>query len=410
MKSGKTGPTYAKCRGARKRDAGGLPRGSPAFPWRLPGGPKAALEQAEGPLLEIVSERFSLQEIGDWKVLVAPDTPLLHRSSNGTDVLAIGDIFDNDGGAAQDRLDEIARSDDLAGTIARMDLGGRHAVLIFRGNDVLAFNDPFGSRSVVFCTEGRPGFSSHTDLLAKVYNMRAADDVAAYIASPQYLTRIVRYLPGNRTACEGIRRLLPNHLRSTIEDRMVRFWPYEDRVESTDEQLWDRFDKALDALRAHVAAQYTPIIAITGGADTRSIVSNFHNHGTSFTGITWMNFNFKGAERETVDRIVKLSGQPHFGITMPARENAGPLLNLGNYNSGRIQMNGSRGVMMARGLNRMEKARPLSSPPCFVMGYGGEIIRGFYQPNVGTRRARSMPRPCCRCSASGDRTARVTGP
>ena len=362
--------------------------GAPLFRGGFLAAPKSALEQAKGPLLEIVSDRFSQREIRDWKLLVSPDTPVLHRTADGTDVFAIGDIFDNDGGTALDRLDEIALSNDLAGTIAHMDLGGRHAVLVFRGNDVLAFNDPFGSRSVVFSSEGKAGLSSHADLLAMLYKMRPADDVTIYMASPQYLTRIVRYLPGNRTAYEGIRRLLPNHLRSTAHNRMIRFWPCEDRVEGTEEQLWDRFDNALDALRTHVAARYKPIIAITGGVDTRSIMSNFHRHGTPFVGVTWVNFNFKGVERKTVDRIVELSGQPHFDVAMPPRGKAGALLDLGNYNSGRIQMSGARGVMMARCLKRIEEVQTLSNPPCFVMGYGGEIIRGFYQVK---RRDESRP-------------------
>ena len=353
--------------------------GAPLFRGGFIAAPKETMKQVSGPLSKIISDRFLLHEIGNWDIRVAPDTPLLHRSFNGTDVLAIGDIFDNDGGAIHDRIDEIARSDDLAGTIARMDLGGRHAILIFRDNDVLAFNDPFGSRSVVFCAEGNPGLSSHASLLAMLYKMGPAIDASNYMDSPQYLTRTVRYLPGNRTAYEGIRRLPPNHLRSTVGNRMIRFWPFQERVEGTEEQLWERFDKALDALRTYVAEHYTPIIAITGGVDTRSIVSNFYHHGTPFVGVTWVNFNFKGVERPTIDKIAEISGQPNFFVTMPPPEKAGAILRLGNYNSGGIGMSGSRGVMMARCLKKMEGTYNPTTPPCFVMGYGGEIIRGFYQ-------------------------------
>lgn len=340
--------------------------------------PKVALAQASGDFIELVRDRFSLHEIGDWAVLVAPDTPVLHHAAQGTDVLVLGDVFDNDGGSVQARLDEIAQTKGLPATLARMDLGGRHGALIFRDGDVSAFNDPAGSRSVVFCTQDRKGIASHPELLAMIYDIPTAQDAATYMASPQYLNRIVRYLPGNRTAFEGVDRLLPNTLYATAENRMTRFWPYQERVEGTEEQMWDRFDMALDATRTYVAARFHPIVAVTGGIDTRAIVANFHRRQTPFTGVTWTNFNFKSAEREAIDRIVEVTGQPHYTITMPREDNAGPLLDLGSMNAGRIHMRGSRGVMMALCLEKMEQTAPLPAPPCFVMGYGGEILRGFH--------------------------------
>ncbi len=350
--------------------------------------PKAEIDRRDTPMLEVVRARFRRLELGGYSVLVAPDTPVLEVSTAGVGILAIGDIFDNEGDDPRDRLRAVAGAEDMLRAIAEMDLGGRHAILIVKGDDLTVFNDPFGSRSVHYFTDGRRAVASHAALLAELYNTPRCVEVEHYTTSPQYETRIVKYLPGNLSMFDGMRRLVPNHVYNTRSGAMTRFWPHEQRSEAADEEVFrQRFDAALDALRVHVADRYSPVVSLTGGIDTRVILTNFHLNDQPFTGVTWVDVNFKGAERETIDRLAALTGQPSHNLVRPT-DDASEILQLaGAFNAGGLPLTGVRAKLM----KRLDDQMASTPPPVFIMGYGGEILRGFYRTKSRETRTEVTP-------------------
>ncbi|MDU8912133.1 hypothetical protein [Aestuariicoccus sp. MJ-SS9] len=332
-----------------------------------------------GRFLSLIHQRFEKVHVGDFVALIAPGTTWFTLQSDDVTFLVIGDVFDNDGDAVEDRLRALTKGD-LIANLGNTDLGGRHAIVAITEGDLLVANDPFGSRSVHYCTGTRVAVASHAALLAHQFGMPRDKATTAFVNAPQYLDRIVCYLPGHRTVYRNIRRLPPNHVYSARFGGIARFWPHKPCEETTREQLFDRFDAALNALRTFVVARYTPVISITGGVDTRSVLTAFHNTGTPFTGVTWRDLNYTRQEAEVVSTIAEKTGCAHLYISQTRTD--GDLLDIcAAYNAGDIFRAAPRGVLMdkvrAEIANRPDAKEVL--PPAFLIGYGGEIVRGFYR-------------------------------
>lgn len=347
--------------------------------------PSDRIDSGGSALFDVVRRRFSRHRIGGVTVLVAPDTPVLALETETGAVLAIGDIFDNDGATTPEAaLRALTVAPDLAAALADSDLGGRHAVFIARGDSLRLFHDPFGSRSVHFLP-GRPGYAaSHAALLADLCDCGFDAEVTTFMASAQYRTRVVKYLPGNLTVFDGMRRLVPNHLLDLGSATMTRFWPAAPRTEGTEAALHARFDLALAALRRHVSGRFRPVIALTGGVDTRALLSEFHETREPFVSVTWLDVNFKGKERGTVNALAEITGNPHHKILRRSGEDTERLRAACGFNAGLLRGTGIRGGLMVQLADVLDP----SLPPVFIMGYGGEILRGFYHL---TRRDEGLP-------------------
>lgn len=359
------------------------------------GPPRRALET-------LIHERFERVEIGPFALLIAPRTPRQQICVNGTTLIVLGDVYDNDGGPVDGVLARLGAGDLLAAA-ATSDLGGRHAVIAIKGEDFTAFSDPMGSRSLVHTTQSTPAIASHAALLAEMLDIPQDREMAAFVAHPQYKKRIVGYLPGALTTYRGIRKVPPNHAFNARFNALARFWPHAPRKTTTPDEMFQVFDRALTALHDYMAPRYRSIIAATGGVDTRAVLSAFHRRGSPVTTMTWTDLNFHASERAVIDQIIAISGYPHHNLRVSYQTSGVTLLEkCGGLNAGSILGHSRRTRLMQILLNRLDKTPDITAgttpeaasparPWAFIIGYGGEIVRGFYRLKSRDPAHRFMP-------------------
>lgn len=328
------------------------------------------------PTISNILDRFENHRIGSYTILIEKSCPYFLTEINGTTFAIIGEFFDNDGDDPKERIRELAKGD-IVENLSAMDLGGRYALLMISGDDLLVANDPFGSRAVHFIEGGRVAVSSHEALLAQFYGLPRNSEVLQFRASSQFKERTVSYLPGNICQHSDIRRLPSNHLYNSKSSCIERYWPRLPPQKTTEEDVFSAFERALTALRSHVAERYTPVLSITGGVDSRSIVSTFHESGTRFIGVTWVDVNFNLAEQPVIDQITSLTGCFHFNI---GKDNYPEKVfqETGALNAGG-SVSGLRAKLMEGVRLHIASQQDENTNPLFVIGYGGEILRGFYR-------------------------------
>lgn len=335
---------------------------------------------SRGPLSRLVRERFETLRIGPFVARVSNNARHRMVEADGWTALVVGDVFDNGGDTVEQRLRRVA-SGDVLDNLASLDLGGRHAVILFRGDDFLVFNDPVGSRQVHLAKGHRRAVASHASLLAMQLGLPRDRRVTAFLQTPEYAARTVSYLPGNLSAYNHVWRLPPNHVYASRYGAMARFWPRAPRRETDEETVFTLYDAALSRLREHAAVHYQPVIAITGGVDTRSLIAHWHASGAAFLATTWRDFNIADGEQAVIDATIRLTGCEHHATQIPNPRELGDLEACSMFNSGEFAANGGRALHLdaLRAAVRPRLDGADGRPPAFIIGYGGEIVRGFYR-------------------------------
>jgi hypothetical protein len=129
-------------------------------------------------------------------------------------------------------------------------------------------------------------------------------------------------------------------------------------------------DKYFAAFVPFVTARYEPIFGITGGVDSRAVYCGFRRHGVSFRGVTWGAGYLTPPEEPVVKEIVSRLGINHSYLD-PRKHPSKTFGIAGGCNSGNFRGASSLTEAMAAQFGDLSAA-------VFVRGYGGEIMRGFY--------------------------------
>lgn len=348
---------------------------------------------------------FETHKVGDYHLKIAPGTRTLTVERNGVKIIVLGDVYDNEGDDPKTRVEQMATGD-LIEALAHSDLGGRHAIIAFTSNDVLVAQDPFGARSVAYSIGPVRAVASHSPLLAYGLRLRRDANVAKQTKCTAYRSRKVRYLPGHISVFENVRMLPPNHVYSFRFGSIARFWPHKEMTRASEERVFSLLDEALSALRRYVSENYLPVISITGGIDARVVVAHFTQFGAPFYGVTWTDFNFDQAEDEIVRAIAGAASCTHLRIASPLRSADETLLRTaGAYNSGELA-SGVQASLMGATRQAILKSRETSCrEPMFIIGYGGEIVRGFYQKGGRDGRQSLDPEQMARLFGTGSKAA-----
>lgn len=314
-----------------------------------------------------VRARWTRHDLGGFLLWTDPEAGLLRRNSEKGQAVVIGDAFSVAGRSVTDAADELLRTGDWA---AIADLGGRFAVLLIEGDRCRVAHDPFGSRSVFWRRGGGFAAASHAALLGDAYNHRRDRAVADFMKLRGYRDRTVKYLPGDMTVYEGIHALVPNTAYDSAEGRPRRYWPTRPRRTATMDRFMSALDRYFDAFVPFVRNRHDPVLfGITGGVDSRGVFAAFLGKGVPIEGVTWTGGYLKPAERPTVDRIVAEFGIPHRYLDLDPGADPG-IAAAAAVNSGHF-----------RGASKLTASMAMTGLPrdaVFVRGYGGEILRGFY--------------------------------
>jgi hypothetical protein len=173
-------------------------------------------------------------------------------------------------------------------------LSGRFALLLLKGPAQRAFHDPVGSRSLYYRADGELCLGSRAELIAHAFGLEQSPPAQTLIGSEEYQSRTVGYLPGDLTLNRGVHGLAPNNYHDLTERRTVRYWPHRAPRPTTFDEFFDALDEYFAALSSHLSEFYSPILGVTGGVDTRTMLAAFSNHGLAVQGVTWLR---RGAAR-----------------------------------------------------------------------------------------------------------------
>jgi hypothetical protein len=319
-----------------------------------------------------VSERWIRWSIGRFILYVHPEVPIRLVEKDGHFIVLLGHVFSSDGTQPERHLLNLDLSESgLSGTEGLDSLSGRFAILVIREDRCVALNDAFGARSIFFRTSEPFGISSHATLLAHAFRTSRRPDIAALMRTGDYLDRKVKYLPGNATVYENTLALLPNTCLDSATGLLARYWPTQPKKPADMDEFLYEFDRYLVALERFITeAHLAPLFGITGGIDSRAVFASFVRAGHPFIGMTWLGGYLRPEERPTVDSIVRRFEIPHQYLK-PNNKPSDDVTWVSEQNAGRMRDASrlSTGMHSAYGAQRRL---------AFIRGYGGEIIRGFY--------------------------------
>lgn len=313
-----------------------------------------------------------------FRLYVHPDAEIRRiQDDDQRHIVVIGDVFVAHGGRS---LDTILL--DIAGgnRSALDELSGRFAVFIFMEAEAIALHDPLGSQAVFYSPNRLTAASSHAALLAETLGFPRSDKVTALLESPDYHAKRTRFLPGDWTLFQDIVHLLPNNELSLRSGTTTRYWPRADIEETQFGDLLDAWHEYFANYVEFMRGRYAPLVGLTGGQDSRTVIATLNALGSKPQLVTWENLPPEEAARITpmVDHL----GFRHRWVARDLRSSASDFLDI------------TRASRSAAGYVRGTPVLPaqmaINSGPrsLFVKGLGGEVLRGLFN----SRRRAWLPR------------------
>jgi hypothetical protein len=326
---------------------------------------------------------WSRIEVDGLVIRLDAETPLHERTGPGGHAILIGEAFATPGEDVGTVLDELLATTSDGRFFERFEaLSGRFALIVMTDGVQRVLHDPIGSRSVYYRIGAEPCLASHAELVASAYGHGRSADAAAILASEEYRSRTVKYLPGDLTVYENVHGLSPNSYYDIADRQTVRYWPREPRRPAGFDRFAGVIDGHLEALAVHLAGR-DPILGISGGIDTRMLIAAFRAHELPFHGVTWLRRKGGVAQRELeiVESVIAHTGPEHTFLDLSKiNDELRQLATLAKRNAGRF---GKPSRITAHMLHVGADPRAV-----FIRGYGAEIVRGFYNlPSGSSRRA-----------------------
>ena len=324
-----------------------------------------------------------------WTVWAHPELPVVELERGDDAALLLGHVFgDEPGGAPAGALDEILAAPTTDRLLSALDgLSGRFALFVHWGGKRWLFHDPVGSRSVFYGPSPERGIASHSELLAHATSIEPSAERLQFIDSDEYQLRVVRYMPGDWTRYDDIYALVPNNLLDLAEWQTHRYWPREDRREVTVDEFIAAFDRHMRGLATFLRPPQRPIVGLTGGIDTRTILAAFRRLATPFRTVTWLGNWYNHKERPSIDGIAeRLDGEHRFlESPAPATDHGRAVMAIAHRNTDHVKRDSHLSVSMEQAYGQRDDV--------FVRGWGGEIMRGFYnlsQRPIGSLQAQEF--------------------
>ncbi|MFK5634321.1 hypothetical protein ACI3EQ_06965 [Ornithinimicrobium sp. LYQ103] len=238
---------------------------------------------------DVVGWRTDTASVPSAVLHLHPRTVLSRGRSDAGTVLLLGHPVDVAAGSADGAgtAAGLARTWTSSGDDALVreaaELGGRWTLLAVRHRpDLLVVPDAHATQPVFHATTGgRVVLASSASLVAAGLGLPVDDDALRLLEDLRARRRgAVTYLPGRRTAYQDVHPLLPNCLlRVQLGDpggtpaavHHERFWPWRQRVGSTDvDAVYDAFRDRLGRHVELLAGLGRPAVSLTAGGDSRA--------------------------------------------------------------------------------------------------------------------------------------------
>lgn len=317
--------------------------------------------------VEVVKDWTRIQVPGRT-VLVHPETSH-HMITDAADrtVLAIGDIF-----VAHGRRElEQSMLDVASGDHSVFDdLSGRFALFIFDDKRPSVINDPLGSQAVFYSGGEHVLVASHSALIAEVLGCLKSSLIKRYMASEEYRARTTRFLPGDLTLYDGVHLLIPNNELSLTTGQTRRYWPRSSTVKSDYAEILELWDEYFSAYAKFLSPRYRPVVGLTGGVDSRSIIATLRSKQLEMRYETWDKMPMDEANR--IPGIVAHLGGEHRWIDMSRRSDDPEFLAI------REAAKGAAGFTRGTPLLPAQMAEGAGNRDLFIYGHGSGVFGGVF--------------------------------
>jgi|GEM_PF-4272273 len=332
-----------------------------------------------GFLFRRVSDGIDVDFLRDWKRIeidgfllqLHPDTKVTVKATEVGTALLIGDAFVCVG---DESIDDVLVKLLLGRNWDDLDrLAGRFALLLVRNGECMVMHDPFGSRTVYYKLTSPFGVSSHAALLAAVFSCSIDKGAQSFIQMPEYRARGTSYLPGDATIYQDIKALIPNNFFDSSLGKSCRFWPRRPVARTTMDEFLDACDLYFQRFADFLRNRYKPVLGVTGGVDTRAVIAGFMGKGLKVRLVTWTGGRLPDAEVSVVAQMVSHLNQPHEYINPRTPITAVKLNHIADATRAATGFCRETTKLLTANMGAIAQDGEV-----FIRGYGGEIIRGFY--------------------------------
>ncbi len=309
----------------------------------------------------------------------------MYLASNGNSrVCLIGHAFDPfdklfDGQALSEDLSERLSSTEAF--FNRLDnLSGKFVVLINAGKGWKVYQDAFASKSV-FYDQQIPGvIGSHAQLLADATGDSVDLNVLAFLQSPAYMKRDVKYLPGLRTLYNNVFYCPGNHTLDLATLKISRYYPRLYKEEPADALLIDYLDGYSDYIESNFDRE---LFGLTGGLDSRTMLAPLSAKNIPLTTFTLNRGDMNGGSPKDIALAKQLSeavGADHHEILIDYAalkpSYFKETMQVLRQNTGFARLNSP--IANTQLFSRFNEKYP-KQKLSYSRGFGGEVLRGFYQ-------------------------------
>lgn len=327
----------------------------------------------------------------EWSGLtikVHPETPLHFSSKGGMNVCVIGHVFD----PFNKTFDAQALASDLCDRSANEDafhhqldnLSGKFVVLLGRGNTWRVYQDAFASKSVYYDAQVPGVVGSHAELVADATGDGVDLNVIAFLQSPAYQKRDVKYLPGLRTIYQNVFYCPGNHVLELVTGAVRRYYPRPYKDEPSDDLLI----RYLDGYSDYIVQNFDrELFGLTGGLDSRTMLAPLSAKKVPMTTFTLNRGDVNGGSPKDIALAKQLSaevGADHHEVVIDyaalTPNYFKETMQVLRQNTGFARLNSpvANTQLYAR-FKKLQAKEKLS----YSRGFGGEILRGFYQGKGG---------------------------
>lgn len=335
---------------------------------------------------------WSSTKIQDWTLCTHNQARFHVHEMDGGTLLLVGHAYDPFNAIMEESslLVEVEQALDQSEEALHAVIGswtGRFALFVLRGRQVDVVQDCAGMRTVFYGhAGGKPFFTSHAQLAADLWELKPVQWIRDLVSSREYRIGI-RFLPGEMSAYEGVKRHGPNLVLRYREGFSVdRF--FDGLVGEVMEHAAD------DASRAAAIAEMlqrslemssrkweAPAISLTGGTDSQTTLAAAHTTRKGWKFFTFASSAEEANDLEAAKVLAKRLGLQH--ETHPIPESGA---DIEGYDAYVAIVRHNSAYVRANGENDLRKLAYFANAPVCevdVKSWVSEIGRAYFCKRLG---------------------------
>lgn len=276
------------------------------------------------------------------------------------------------------------------------ELTGVFVLGIVDGDRLLIVSDASGMKYACYALAGGNFYlASHMELIADLGGVTEDPYVQRLTRSRWYPFMMGAYLPGDLTAFEEVRRLVPNTYLEYVDGEATvrRFYPAGPLTLAATRNSYDALlDQAAEVLRntmALIPQKWTrPAISLTGGRDSTTTFAAANGRYDRYTAFSYVSMQREQVDADAARAISEAFGVPHAVYQIP--EDSSELERFDEYAAILRHNYGRIGRTRENELRKRVVMRRDHDFDVEVKSWIGETIRAYAYKYFG---ARKLPRP-----------------